>query len=64
MATKEIPAFVQVGAKALWIRGYELYTVRILKITGSCVDIEYKGDTGFIYTTSVNPRNLRETKEA
>ena len=56
--------FLKVGQKVLWIRGYELYTVRILKITGSCVDIEYKGDTGFIYTTSVNPRNLRETKEA
>ena len=55
---------LKVGKKVLWVTGTGLKIARVLKINSYSVDIEYKGDSGFIYTTSVDARNLRETKEA
>jgi hypothetical protein len=56
--------FLKVGKKVLWVTGAGLKIARVLRINSYSVDIEYKGDTGFIYTTSVNAENLRVTKEA
>ena len=56
--------FLKIGKKVIWVNGVFRRIATILKINPYSVDIEYKGETGFIYTTSVNARNLRTTEEA